>query len=138
MVLPLKRWKSRSSPGIIAGGCRENPFTISKAAAGSIRAAAFWSSGCTSEANGAAGWSSPVARQAHNLKVVGSNPTPATTIPDPRAQSLTPLQSAGFLAFGLVQFGQVRGTRHPGGDSPVWRDQGILFVQCPAPCAMFA
>ncbi len=26
----------------------------------------------------AAGWSSPVARQAHNLKVVGSNPTPAT------------------------------------------------------------
>ena len=27
-----------------------------------------------------AGWSSPVARQAHNLKVVGSNPTPATTI----------------------------------------------------------
>ena len=28
--------------------------------------------------HGAAGWSSPVARQAHNLKVVGSNPTPAT------------------------------------------------------------
>ena len=27
-----------------------------------------------------AGWSSPVARQAHNLKVVGSNPTPATRI----------------------------------------------------------
>ena len=26
-----------------------------------------------------AGWSSQVARQAHNLKVVGSNPTPATT-----------------------------------------------------------
>jgi hypothetical protein len=25
-----------------------------------------------------AGWSSPVARQAHNLKVVGSNPTPAS------------------------------------------------------------
>ena len=29
--------------------------------------------------NGDAGWSSPVARQAHNLKVVGSNPAPATT-----------------------------------------------------------
>ena len=28
-----------------------------------------------------AGWSSQVARQAHNLKVVGSNPTPATTPP---------------------------------------------------------
>jgi hypothetical protein len=30
-----------------------------------------------------AGWSSPVARQAHNLKVVGSNPTPATTFEGP-------------------------------------------------------
>ena len=27
---------------------------------------------------GDAGWSSPVARQAHNLKVTGSNPVPAT------------------------------------------------------------
>ncbi len=27
-----------------------------------------------------AGWSSSVARQAHNLKVVGSNPAPATNI----------------------------------------------------------
>ena len=27
-----------------------------------------------------AGWSSPVARQAHNLKAVGSNPTPATIV----------------------------------------------------------
>ena len=25
-----------------------------------------------------AGWSSPVAREAHNLEVVGSNPAPAT------------------------------------------------------------
>ena len=28
-----------------------------------------------------AGWSSPVARQAHNLKVTGSNPAPATKYP---------------------------------------------------------
>jgi hypothetical protein len=28
-----------------------------------------------------AGWSSPVARQAHNLKVAGSNPAPATNQP---------------------------------------------------------
>jgi hypothetical protein len=28
-----------------------------------------------------AGWSSPVARQAHNLKVIGSNPIPATKFP---------------------------------------------------------
>ena len=27
---------------------------------------------------GGAGWSSPVARQAHNLKAAGSNPAPAT------------------------------------------------------------
>ena len=27
-----------------------------------------------------AGWSSPVAREAHNLEVVGSNPAPATFI----------------------------------------------------------
>src|SRR3546814_9507191 len=29
-----------------------------------------------------AGWSSPVARQAHNLKVAGSNPAPATNCPE--------------------------------------------------------
>jgi hypothetical protein len=38
--------------------------------------------GCGSFGRGDAGWSSPVARQAHNLKVVGSNPTPATTFTD--------------------------------------------------------
>ena len=35
--------------------------------------------GCRKKYPITAGWSSPVARQAHNLKVVGSNPTPATT-----------------------------------------------------------
>ena len=32
---------------------------------------------------GGAGWSSPVARQAHNLKVTGSNPVPATKSTQP-------------------------------------------------------
>ncbi len=32
-----------------------------------------------------AGWSSPVARQAHNLKVAGSNPAPATNQPTNRS-----------------------------------------------------
>lgn len=32
---------------------------------------------------GGAGWSSPVARQAHNLKVTGSNPVPATKSKQP-------------------------------------------------------
>jgi hypothetical protein len=43
-----------------------------------------------------AGWSSPVARQAHNLKVVGSNPTPATKL-SPVDQVVMP----GFLGFSL-------------------------------------
>ena len=34
-----------------------------------------------------AGWSSPVAREAHNLEVVGSNPAPATSAP--RSYSIT-------------------------------------------------
>ncbi len=33
-----------------------------------------------------AGWSSPVARQAHNLKAAGSNPAPATTTAKPPTQ----------------------------------------------------
>ena len=46
--------------------------------------------------DGDAGWSSPVARQAHNLKVVGSNPTPATIyvgLPVDPVRSLSPANS---------------------------------------------
>jgi hypothetical protein len=43
--------------------------------------------GCVS--NQIAGWSSLVARQAHNLKVAGSNPAPATTF--------KPCPTAGFI-----------------------------------------
>src|SRR4051812_31762334 len=50
MVLRLKARKSRSPPGL---PFKPNPYAT-------------------------AGWSSPVARQAHNLKVRGSNPLPAT------------------------------------------------------------
>ena len=35
-----------------------------------------------------AGWSSPVARQAHNLKVIGSNPIPATKMKTPAISSI--------------------------------------------------
>jgi hypothetical protein len=42
---------------------------------GSRRSGMFWIGRLR---NGDAGWSSPVARQAHNLKVAGSNPAPAT------------------------------------------------------------
>ena len=92
MVLQLKLRKSRSPPGFEASAHVKNPFaTLEKAAAGASPSGGF-SILAGSQSNmheacrtsdpayvGGAGWSSPVARQAHNLKVVGSNPTPATT-----------------------------------------------------------
>ena len=42
-----------------------------------------------------AGWSSPVARQAHNLKVIGSNPIPATKFLEQYQVDSPPL--AGFF-----------------------------------------
>ena len=48
------------------------------------------------QSNGSgAGWSSPVARQAHNLKVAGSNPAPATIYYDKARH-----QHGGFCRFG--------------------------------------
>ena len=46
-----------------------------------------------------AGWSSPVARQAHNLKVTGSNPVPATKSydsPDAKASGLSSFVASFF------------------------------------------
>src|SRR5580700_5749946 len=50
-----------------------------------------------------AGWSSLVARQAHNLKVVGSNPAPATNL-GPKTHVLGPVFQAltGFLPSELL------------------------------------
>ena len=48
-----------------------------------------------------AGWSSPVARQAHNLKVVGSNPTPATKLT--HEQILILRAPAGVQFFGRAK-----------------------------------
>ena len=59
MVLRLKAWESRSLPGFLS---TKKKFTFIII-------------------NNSAGWSSPVARQAHNLKVAGSNPAPATKYP---------------------------------------------------------
>ena len=49
-----------------------------------------------------AGWSSPVARQAHNLKVTGSNPVPATKI-HRNIKGLNGAQSGAVFAFGSVE-----------------------------------
>src|SRR3954447_3005380 len=72
MVLLLKQWKSRSSPGFETGASK-NPFAVLKMPLSRVSR-----SGVFVWRNGDAGWSSPVARQAHNLKVAGSNPAPAT------------------------------------------------------------
>ena len=90
MVLQLKLRKSRSSPGFVAGAearvrpiysfkksrCRVTPSGgfFDLLACGPVRVKRAGVAGQSVDA----GWSSPVARQAHNLKVVGSNPTPAT------------------------------------------------------------
>jgi hypothetical protein len=67
MVLCLKTRESRSSPG--------QPRTIPSSMNHLRRfGTAFAFFGFAVDA----GWSSPVARQAHNLKVTGSNPVPAT------------------------------------------------------------
>ena len=44
-----------------------------------------------------AGWSSPVARQAHNLKVIGSNPIPATIF---NRNDKASAETLGLLTFG--------------------------------------
>ena len=83
MVLTLKRWKSRSSPGIVAGvSTVKKPIRMSEPSYRKVTLKGPSGPFCVSRLNtrGDAGWSSPVARQAHNLKVVGSNPTPATNI----------------------------------------------------------
>ena len=84
MVLRLKAWESRSPPILV------NQTSLYRDLICIIGTFAFLL------ALGA-GWSSPVARQAHNLKVVGSNPTPATN-DIAKAVSF----EAAFCVFGIV------------------------------------
>src|SRR5450759_136081 len=50
-----------------------------------------------------AGWSSPVARQAHNLKVIGSNPIPATKQATDFMRFLESRLSGRLSYFGLCR-----------------------------------
>ena len=79
MVLRLKARKSRSPPGPLNRPTKPTPYHPP-----ANRALPRQSPGPThthlSHGGHIAGWSSPVARQAHNLKVIGSNPIPATTV----------------------------------------------------------
>jgi hypothetical protein len=83
MVLCLKARESRSSPGLPRTELTQEPFHQDP-----FFAMPFSGLGELPLDNDRfdAGWSSPVARQAHNLKVAGSNPAPATSVtctPDP-------------------------------------------------------
>ncbi len=101
MVLCLKTWESRSSPGLPrtentlplhpvhprpplpATGRQPGSFPHSITREGRhrrSRATAVTGPGSSQAKPLNAGWSSPVARQAHNLKAAGSNPAPATTV----------------------------------------------------------
>ncbi len=73
-----------------------------------------------------AGWSSPVARQAHNLKVVGSNPTPATNFPPPGShwgpETTIVSGRAGARTASFSVRGRIRPTGSPPiGGFPHWR-----------------
>ena len=78
-----------------------------------------------------AGWSSPVARQAHNLKVGGSNPPPATNFFDCMVQS-TPdryyvyvlRNPAGTHYIGLTNDLARRLTQHNSGASKWTKAKG--------------
>ena len=73
-----------------------------------------------------AGWSSPVARQAHNLKVAGSNPAPATNTKENTHTAI--LLDGGFLFLGrrcgdsrlnyICQPGCARAVKASGGPLP--------------------
>ena len=78
MVLRLKARESRSPPGLPGGQPNEAVILgLPRFARLEARLEPFF----LTILPFAAGWSSPVARQAHNLKVAGSNPAPATKIP---------------------------------------------------------
>ena len=77
MVLRLKAWESRSPPGLRGGPAGHEPTPRTDPTNPGPPPAAPGPN--PSPPNPTAGWSSPVARQAHNLKVPGSNPGPATT-----------------------------------------------------------
>ena len=84
MVLRLKARESRSPPGLPGGQRNEDKSQIRT----SRTLSSFRSNPL------AAGWSSPVARQAHNLKVVGSNPTPA-----PKNTNTPEAPASGVLSY---------------------------------------
>ena len=85
--------RNRRPPDAESAGAEETRSEIFSAQSAASRARRPW---VLERLEIIAGWSSPVARQAHNLKVAGSNPAPATNF-----VYLTsgPLSPSGLLAF---------------------------------------
>ena len=115
MVLHLKVWKSRSLPGLQSIGKKlkksllpilpispipkqrgDSPSTHTE----QIPVCAPHPAGSYPTGLGA-GWSSQVARQAHNLKVIGSNPIPATNTKHQYNQRLSVIIARPFLRLKL-------------------------------------
>ena len=86
MILCLKTWESRSPPGL------QTYVTVASRRLSVVSKVILTTESRQPKTD--AGWSSPVARQAHNLKVVGSNPTPATRFIEQDERTSPPL--AGF------------------------------------------
>jgi hypothetical protein len=82
MVLRLKAWESRSPPGLPSTDSsrhgKQHPNHTIPDPAPLPHQHARGKRPHNKAKSHHAGWSSPVARQAHNLKVAGSNPAPAT------------------------------------------------------------
>jgi hypothetical protein len=89
MVLHLKMWESRSLPDLPNAKPVQNPLLDANHQQTTDPSSVF----VVPVSNTPAGWSSPVARQAHNLKVVSSNLAPATK----QINGLAPPQAKPFL-----------------------------------------
>ena len=125
MVLPLKRRKSRTPPGSLfrAGKPIHNvryPIWPQRRHRSALR----FAEPVTRQV--VAGWSSPVARQAHNLKVAGSNPAPATNISSGSLVDRPLPQEAGLFCFVLPTPFRGRGSAI----SPIIRTSVLLYGRC--------
>jgi predicted GIY-YIG superfamily endonuclease len=80
--------------------------------------------------NDPAGWSSLVARQAHNLKVAGSNPAPATNSPPVRAiyRVYVLRNNEGRFYVGLSEDVAGRLEQHNSGESAWTRGRGPWMI----------
>ncbi len=111
MVLRLKTRESRSLPGL--QNATNNLLNTKLTALSQAKRAALKAvrSALNKEQKYNAGWSSPVARQAHNLKAAGSNPAPATKIYELYQQESPPIVE-GFLAFNAKHTASIGSFRH--------------------------